>query len=97
MTQAAIDTLISQEYKHGFVTEIESDTIPVGLNEEVVRLISAKKNEPEFMLNWRLKRLSSLVNDDRTAMGACHYPPIDYQEISYYSAPKQKNGTEKFR
>ncbi len=92
MTQAAIDTLISQEYKHGFVTEIESDTIPVGLNEEVVRLISAKKNEPEFMLNWRLNAFRHWLTMTEPHWSSSLYPAIDYQKSSYYSAPKQKKG-----
>ncbi len=78
----------SQEYKYGFVTEIESDTVPVGLNEDVVRRISAKKNEPEFMLEWRLKAYRHWLNMVEPKWANIHYPPIDYQAISYYSAPK---------
>lgn len=92
MTQAAIDTLISQDYKHGFFTEIESDTIPCGLNEEVVRLISAKKNEPEFMLQWRLKAFHHWLTMAEPHWSSSLYPAIDYQKSSYYSAPKQKKG-----
>lgn len=92
MTQATIDTLISQEYKHGFVTEIEADTIPCGLNEEVVRLISAKKNEPEFLLNWRLNAYRHWLSMTEPHWTSSLYPAIDYQKSSYYSAPKLKNG-----
>jgi Fe-S cluster assembly protein SufB len=91
MPQAAIDTLISQEYKHGFVTDIETDTIACGLNEDVIRLISAKKNEPEFMLNWRLQAFRHWLTMKEPHWSSTHYPPIDYQAISYYSAPKLKN------
>lgn len=91
MTQAAIDILISQEYKHGFVTDIEADTIPCGLNEDVIRLISAKKNEPAFMLNWRLQAFRHWLTMKEPHWSSTHYTPIDYQAISYYSAPKSKN------
>ncbi len=87
-----IDRLTSQEYKYGFVTDIEQETIPPGLNEDVVRLISAKKGEPEFLLQWRLKayrRFIQLLADNKEPHWAkADYPPIDYQEISYYAAPK---------
>ncbi len=92
MTQAAIDTLLNQEYQHGFITEIESDTIPCGLNEDVVRLISAKKNEPEFMLNWRLNAFRHWLTMKEPHWASSLYPAIDYQKSSYYSAPKLKNG-----
>jgi Fe-S cluster assembly protein SufB len=83
-----IKALASQEYKYGFVTEIESDTVPCGLNEEVIRLISAKKNEPDFMLAWRLKAYRNWLTMKEPTWANVHYPPIDYQAISYYSAPK---------
>ena len=90
-TQTTED-LVNKEYQYGFVTEIESDTIPRGLNEAVVRLISAKKNEPSFMLDWRLKAYrhwAKLAKSQAEPKWAnVHYPPIDYQDLIYYSAPK---------
>jgi Fe-S cluster assembly protein SufB len=89
-----LEELAGREYRYGFITDIESDTVPPGLNEDIVRLISAKKNEPEFMLEWRLKayrhwaKLEKTQAEPKWAM--VHYPPIDYQAISYYSAPKNK-------
>jgi Fe-S cluster assembly protein SufB len=89
-----IRNLAQQDYKWGFVTEIEEERIPKGLNEDVIRLISAKKNEPEFMLEWRLKAYrhwASLERADAEPKWAnIKYGPINYQDISYYSAPKQK-------
>ena len=87
-----VETLANREYKYGFVTEIEADTVPRGLNEETIRLISAKKNEPEFMLEWRLKAYRHWLKLERSEAepkwANVHYPPIDYQNIFYYSAPK---------
>ena len=87
-----IDSITSQEYKYGFVTDIEQETIPPGLSEAVVRLISSKKNEPDFMLQWRLKAYRHFVQlqaDNKEPHWAkAEYEPIDYQAISYYSAPK---------
>ena len=89
-----IRNLAQQDYKWGFVTEIEEERIPKGLNEDVIRLISAKKNEPEFMLEWRLKAYrhwATLERGDAEPKWAnIKYGPINYQDISYYSAPKQK-------
>jgi Fe-S cluster assembly protein SufB len=85
-----IDRLIKQDYKHGFVTEIESDQLPCGLNEDIIRAISAKKNEPEFMLAWRLKAYRHWTTMVEPSWSTVRYTPIDYQAISYYSAPKQK-------
>lgn len=82
--------LVNQPYKYGFVTQIESDTIPPGLSEDVVRLISAKKNEPEFMLDFRLKAYRKWQAMTEPSWAAVKYPPIDYQKVIYYSAPKQK-------
>jgi len=82
--------LTNQEYKYGFVTEIETDVIPRGLNEDVIRLISQKKNEPEFMLEWRLKAYRHWLTMKEPTWQNVHYPPIDYQGLFYYSAPKQK-------
>jgi len=85
----SVKSLVNQPYKYGFVTEIESDTIPRGLSEDVVRLISAKKNEPEFMLEFRLKAYRQWLKMEEPNWAAVGYPPIDYQNIVYYSAPKQ--------
>ncbi len=85
-----IEDLVNREYAHGFYTDIEADVIPVGLNEDVVRLISAKKKEPEFMLEWRLKAYRQWRTMKEPSWQNVHYPAIDYQGISYYSAPKSK-------
>lgn len=85
-----IEELANQEYKYGFVTDIESDTIPKGLNEDVIRLISLKKNEPEFMLEWRLKAYRHWLTMVEPHWPNVYYPPIDYNDIVYYSAPKKK-------
>jgi Fe-S cluster assembly protein SufB len=87
---ATVKTLVNQPYKYGFVTDIEADTIPRGLNEDVVRLISAKKNEPEFMLEFRLRAFRQWQKMTEPTWPSVKYPPIDYQDIIYYSAPKQK-------
>lgn len=88
-----LDELISREYKHGFYTQLEADTIPRGLNEDTIRLISTKKNEPEFMLEWRLKAYRHWLTMQEPQWANVHYPPIDYQNIFYYSAPKsEKDG-----
>ena len=87
----ATEILTNREYKYGFVTDIESDTIPKGLSEDTVRLISAKKNEPEWMLEFRLKAYRGwLKMEEPSAWPNFEYPKIDFQNISYYSAPKQK-------
>lgn len=86
---AAVKTLVNQPYKYGFVTDIESDTIPRGLSEDVVRLISAKKNEPEFMLEFRLRAYRQWLKMTEPMWAHVGYPTIDYQNIIYYSAPKQ--------
>jgi Fe-S cluster assembly protein SufB len=89
-----IQELANREYAYGFVTEIESDSVPRGLSEDIVRLISAKKNEPEWMLDWRLKSyrywatMEQLNREPKWAN--IHYGPIDYQDIIYYAAPKPK-------
>jgi Fe-S cluster assembly protein SufB len=85
-----IQEIAKQEYKYGFVTNIEADVVPPGLNEDVVRLISQKKGEPEWLLEWRLKALRHWLTMKEPEWANVHYPPIDYQAISYYSAPKQK-------
>lgn len=85
----AIEELVSKEYKYGFTTDIESDTLPPGLNEEVIRTISAKKNEPEWLTEWRLKAYRAWLTMKEPHWSNLTYPPIDYQAISYYSAPKK--------
>src|SRR3954452_19381923 len=83
-----IETLASQEYKWGFVTNIDADSVPPGLSEETIRLISARKNEPQFMLDWRLKAYRQWLRMKEPRWANVKYPPIDYQSIIYYSAPK---------
>jgi Fe-S cluster assembly protein SufB len=90
-----IETLANQEYKWGFVTDIEADAIPRGLSEDVVRLISAKKHEPEWMLEWRLKAYRHWLTMKEPAWANVQYPPIDYQDIIYYAAPKSKKDAPK--
>src|ERR1041384_5073497 len=88
----SIDALIKQEYQHGFVTDIESYKLPCGLNEDVIRIISAKKNEPEWLLEWRLKAYRHWLTMTEPHWAKLGYPPIDYQDSYYYSAPKAKAG-----
>ncbi len=95
MTTATTDTLerwAQQQYQYGFVTDIEADSAPPGLNEDIVRFISAKKNEPEFMLEWRLRAYRHWLTMKEPNWANIKYGPIDYQKIIYYSAPKQKKG-----
>ena len=94
---SSVDTirdLAAQDYKWGFITEIDEDRVPKGLNEDIVRLISARKGEPEFMLEWRLNALRHWFQMEREQgepkWANVKFPPIDYQNIVYYSAPKQK-------
>jgi Fe-S cluster assembly protein SufB len=85
-----IEQLASREYKHGFVTEIEQDAVPRGLNEDVIRLISAKKDEPAWLLDWRLKAYRTWLTMREPTWGNVKYGPIDYQNIIYYAAPKKR-------
>ena len=86
---ASVDTLVNREYKHGWVTDIETDTLPPGLNEDVIRAISAKKQEPAFLLEWRLKAYRRwLTMEEPHHWPNLTYTPIDYQAISYFSAPR---------
>jgi len=88
-----LEVLATQDYKYGFVSDVESDSMPPGLNEDVVRHISAKKEEPRFLLDWRLKAYRQWLKMEEPNWHNVHYSPIDYQSISYYSAPKsQKDG-----
>jgi Fe-S cluster assembly protein SufB len=89
-TADQLESLIARGYQHGFVTEIESDTVPPGLDEDVVRLISRKKNEPAFLTEWRLKALRHWLTMPEPHWAHVRVSPIDYQSISYYSAPKSK-------
>ncbi|MFZ0789969.1 MAG: Fe-S cluster assembly protein SufB [Chromatiaceae bacterium] len=88
----AVDDIVKSEYEHGFITEIESDTLPPGLDEGVVRAISALKGEPEFMLDYRLKAFRHWQTMATPRWAHVHYPAIDFQSISYFSAPKKKDG-----
>ena len=90
MSNAAIEEIAKQEYKYGFVTNIEADTAPPGLSEEIIRFISAKKEEPEWLLDFRLKSFRHWLTMKEPTWANVSFPPIDYQAISYYSAPKQK-------
>jgi Fe-S cluster assembly protein SufB len=85
-----IEELAGKEYKYGFVTDIESESLPKGLNEDIIRQLSKKKNEPEFMLEWRLKAYRHWLTMKEPHWANVNYPPVDYQDISYYSAPKTK-------
>jgi Fe-S cluster assembly protein SufB len=91
-TANQLDHLVRREYQHGFVTQIEADTMPPGLNEDVIRLISAKKQEPEFMLEWRLNAYRHWLTMTPPHWAHVHHAPIDFQDIIYYSAPKKKKG-----
>src|ERR671922_410677 len=89
-----LEELARREYKYGFFTDIEADTVPPGLNEDIIRLISTKKNDPEFMLEWRLKAYRHWAKLEKAQAepkwANIHYPAIDYEAIRYYSAPKSK-------
>lgn len=87
-TVDTVEQLATREYQFGFVTDIESETVPPGLNEDVIRLISAKKGEPEFMLQWRLDAFRRWQKMVEPTWHNVHYPPVDFQAIAYYSAPK---------
>ena len=86
-----LEILLRQEYKAGFVTDVEADAVPAGLNEDIIHLISAKKQEPEFMLAWRLKAFRHWLTMPTPRWAHVHYPPIDYHAIVYYSAPRRSN------
>ncbi|MBX7148998.1 Fe-S cluster assembly protein SufB, partial [bacterium] len=90
MTEQAIKDITEKEYKYGFVTDIEADKAPPGLNEDIIRLISHKKNEPAFMLEYRLKSFKHWQTMAEPTWAQVNYPKINYQDIVYYSAPKQK-------
>ena len=85
-----IEAQVLQPYKYGFVTDIEADVVPPGLNEDVIRLISEKKGEPAWMLEWRLRAYRNWLKMPEPHWSNVTYGPIDYQGISYYAAPKAK-------
>ena len=85
---STLTALLNRDYEHGFVTDIESDRLPPGLNEDIIRAISAKKNEPSFLLEWRLKAYHHWLTLTEPHWAHLHYPPVDYQALCYYSAPK---------
>ncbi len=87
-----VKTLDVDAYKYGFTTDIESNKAPKGLREDTVRFISAKKNEPEWLTDWRLDAFRRWQTMDEPKWARVHYPPIDYQDLYYYSAPKTAEG-----
>ena len=87
-----VDQVTGQEYKYGFVTDVDADTIPMGLNEDIIRLISKKKEEPEWLLNFRLKAFAHWKTLSMPHWAHLNIPEIDYQKIYYYSAPKNNSG-----
>ena len=93
--QTDLELLATQEYKYGFVTDIEEETVAPGLNEDVIRLISAKKGEPEWLLEWRLKAYRHWLKMVEPTWANVKFPPIDYQAIRYYSAPKKQGSGPK--
>src|SRR5688572_17737682 len=95
MTTPTIQELANREYKAGFVTDIEAESVPPGLDEDIVRLISAKKEEPEWLLEWRLKALRHWLTMKEPTWANVHYPAIDYQSIVYFSAPKARANAPK--
>ncbi|MBV9850050.1 MAG: Fe-S cluster assembly protein SufB, partial [Armatimonadetes bacterium] len=82
-----IEEFAGKEYQYGFVTDVEADAVPAGLNEDIIRLISAKKNEPEWLLEWRLKAYRHWLTMEDPSWHNVHIAPVDYQSIVYYSAP----------
>ena len=87
-----MDELVRSEYKQGFITPIESDTLPPGLDEGVIRAISEKKGEPEWMLEKRLVAYRHWLTMPEPQWSSLHHPPIDFQSISYFSSPRPKDG-----
>ncbi|HEX4495227.1 MAG TPA: Fe-S cluster assembly protein SufB [Thermoanaerobaculia bacterium] len=92
---STIEQFAAQDYKFGFVTDVEQETFPIGLNEDVIARLSAKKEEPEWMLEWRLKAYRHWLNQTEPTWANIHYTPIDYQSISYYAGPKAKGSGPK--
>ena len=85
-----VDDIVTGEYKYGFISDIDQEIAPIGLNEEIVRMISAKKNEPLWMLEWRLKAYAHWLTLKEPKWSNVTYPTIDFNDISYYAEPKQK-------
>jgi ABC-type transport system involved in Fe-S cluster assembly, permease component len=94
MSNQDIDQLVDQDYKYGFVTEIESDTLPPGLNEDVIREISKRKGEPAWLLEWRLEAYHKWLQMTPPDWAHLEYPAIDFQTMSYFSAPKNKDDAQ---
>ena len=90
MSKDILEEFTSKEYEHGWSTQIESDSAPKGLNEDIIRFISSKKNEPLWLLEWRLKAYEQWKKMEEPKWANVTYPPINYQDVIYYSAPKQK-------
>ena len=90
--QSILDDVVGSEYKYGFTTDIEQELLPKGLNEDVVRFISAKKEEPEWMLEWRLKAFRHWQSMKEPTWSNVSYPKIDFQDMIFWAAPKQKEG-----
>ena len=88
MSQEVIDSRIGKEYSAGFITDIESDTMPPGLDEDVIRFISQKKGEPEWLLEWRLEAYRGWCEMEAPEWAHVDFPPVDYNALSYYSSPK---------
>jgi Fe-S cluster assembly protein SufB len=87
---STIEELANREYQHGFTTDVDVDTVPRGLNEEIIRTISAKKQEPDWLLQWRLKAYRHWLTMKEPRWPNVHYPPVNFQDVIYYAAPKQK-------
>ena len=95
MPEQVVEEVVRQDYEYGFVTDIEAESLPPGLNEDTIRFISAKKNEPEWMLEWRLKAYQKWLDMKEPNWQKPHYPAINYQDIVYYSAPKSAEDAPK--
>ena len=89
-TVDTVRSVAGDKYKYGFVTDIETETAPKGLSEDTIRFISAKKSEPQWLLDWRLRAFRSWTQMEEPNWAKIGYPPIDYQDAFYYSAPKVK-------
>jgi Fe-S cluster assembly protein SufB len=94
-TQQNLEALIKRDYQAGFVTDVEQESLPPGLNEDIIRALSAKKHEPAFMLEWRLQAYRHWLTMTEPRWAHVHYPPVDFQAISYYAAPKSKKDAPK--
>jgi Fe-S cluster assembly protein SufB len=95
MSQAELDKLIRSNYEAGFTTTVDTETLPPGLSEEVIRFLSAKKGEPEWMLEWRLDSYRKWQEMPTPGWAHLHHPPIDFNEVSYYSKPKSLDDAPK--